>query len=313
MKSLIIFGITGDLARKKLIPTLLNLKRKVKIYGVGRKNPSEIQIPKNFNYIQGAFDDPNLYSQLAQVEGERLFYLAVPPDLYEAVLKRLIVKTTDKILIEKPFGNDLKSARKLNKLLLKKFKEKQIYRVDHYLGKKELKNLKIERRKDIEKIEIKILEKQGINGRGIFYDKVGALRDVGQNHMLAIFGALTKGKVADLKLIEAESSQYQGYLGEPGVDPKSKTETHFKIQASWKGIPIILESGKKMKVNKVEVAVIYKNKKEPKIFPIESGGYDRIFLDALSGKKDIFPKLPEISAQWKFIEKVKRELLRRSA
>jgi len=233
--------------------------------------------------------------------------MAISPFIYEPAFNNLgkhkmhlgclIHENLAKIVIEKPFGHDLKSALKLNSILEKYFTEEQIYRIDHYLGKETVKNILVFRfsnlfltpswnKNYIEKIEIRLLEKIGVEGRGEFYDKIGALRDVGQNHMLQLLGLFImdqpykfipediKNKrseaLASLHVMSEQEvikqtmrGQYEGYTKEEGVDPQSKTETYFHITArselpDFVGVPLILESGKTQKCEKIEVEVTFK-------------------------------------------------------
>lgn len=271
-----------------------------------------------FVYQKGNFDTVDAYNDLSKKLGRiddewkacsnKLFYLAVPPSNYKSIFEHL--KTSGltlpcgpdegwtRVIVEKPFGKDAKTALELDTLLSKLFKEEQIYRIDHYLGKDMLQNILSFRfnndlfdnvwdRDHIEKIEIKFLENIGIAGRTTFYDGVGALRDVGQNHMLQMLAFVTMEQPASftadavrdkraeiLKTLtvmdeaevkaKTERGQFEGYTKLDGVMPNSNTETYFKIEASlvdpkWEGIPIILEAGKKVE-RKKEIAVTFKHR-----------------------------------------------------
>ncbi|MDE2172923.1 MAG: glucose-6-phosphate dehydrogenase (NADP(+)), partial [Patescibacteria group bacterium] len=203
-----------------------------------------------------------------------------------------------RVLIEKPFGYDIETARSLDKLLGKLFDEKQIFRIDHYLAKEALQNILAFRfmnpmfepmwhRDHIDKVHIKLFEKGSAEGRGAFYDKLGALKDVGQNHLLQMlaliamnrprtFGAedirAERAKILD-KLVRlsakelkktAAKGQYAGYLAESGVAGNSQTDTYFRVVARintprWKGVPFYLESGKAMAESKAEIDVYFKS------------------------------------------------------
>lgn len=343
----VIFGITGDLASRKLLPALLALYAKkllpsrFAIIGFSRRSfnreefrefiRSKMNIrPGEFNeedikhfldhmtYEQGFFDTMPAYERLkerlAVIDARwgqcsnKLFHLSVPPNLYEGILthlanSKLTVPCDDlsgwtRVLIEKPFGNDIETARSLDKLLGKLFDEKQIFRIDHYLAKEALQNIlafrftnpifePMWRREHIDKVHIKLFEKDGVDGRGSFYDKIGALTDVGQNHMLQmlsiiamnrpktfsaedvrkerakIMGQLKKIGRKELKT-KVVKGQYAGYRSEQGVDPVSSTETYFRIEARlasprWKGVPFYLESGKAMAESKAEIDIYFKN------------------------------------------------------
>lgn len=348
--TIVIFGITGDLSSKKIMPALFNLwqKRKLspkfKIVGFSRRQFSDRAIreevgkflPKTASdkdkqkflsrvfYKQGVFDDQKSYLELGEMlqnfdqkNGEcsnKLFYLAVPPNIYEMILLNLhksglhihcgTEERQTKILIEKPFGNDLSTAKSLDRLLGRLFNEKQIYRIDHYLGKETLQNIltfrfsntifePIWNSKNIDRVEIKLFEKEGINNRGPFYDKIGALRDVGQNHILAMLSLITMEKpkefssfeirkerekvVGKLRLPDIEflkqnwqQAQYQGYLTEEGVAKDSTTETFFSVQTflnnpRWRDTVFTLKSGKFFPESKTEIKIFFKDR-DPKFF-----------------------------------------------
>ena len=269
-------------------------------------------------YQQGLFEEKATYQQAAKnlfdldkkLGGctNKLFYLAVSPKYYELILKQLHSSGLTipcggkdgwtRVLIEKPFGSDYKTAQKLDSLLGRLFKEEQVFRIDHYLAKDAIQNILTFRfsnllfepawnKKYIEKVEIKLLEEFGVKDRGEFYDEIGALRDVGQNHILQMLAAVAMENPKTLKpnsirkkrakllselLIYSKSKdlsqntlkgQYDGYRNEKGVKSNSKTETYFKIRAfienkRWSGVPFILESGKMMKESKAEIIVYFK-------------------------------------------------------
>lgn len=257
-----------------------------------------------FSFQQGRFENKDDYKNLAKVLGQidgqwklcsnKLFYIAASPKFYETIFKRLASSGLTKpcsqeegwtrVIVEKPFGDDLETAKKLDKILAGLFKEEQIYRIDHYLAKEMLQNILAFRFSNnlfeqnwsnqlIESIEIKLLESIGVEDRGSFYDSIGALRDVGQNHLLQMLALITMDQPEDfeartvrlkraqaLKTLRIPSqehirrfsyrAQYVGYRKIKGVKPNSNTETYFKIRAfldspRWQGVPIILESGKR--------------------------------------------------------------------
>lgn len=241
---------------------------------------------------------------------DKLFYLAVPPNLYETVFTRLSKsglaipcapglpdekQAWTRVLVEKPFGNNEKEAARLDRLLGKLFEEDQIFRIDHYLAKEAVQNIISFRfsnglfeplwsRKHVERVEIQFLEESTVGGRGSFYDPVGQLRDVGQNHILqmlalvamenpkrlessAIRGARQKvlEKISGAGSLEKwiVKGQYEGYRKENGVKTDSTTETYFKINATvsnnrWKGVPFILESGKALDRSLVRIKIFFK-------------------------------------------------------
>ena len=275
---------------------------------------------KTVFYVEGDFEEIQSYHSVAKLLSEldtksgvcmnKLFYLATPPTSYEGILKNISVSGLaipcapskdqsetgwTRILIEKPFGSDLKTAREIDLLLSEFFSENQIFRIDHYLAKETVQNILtfrfvhslLERNwnnKFIDRVEVKLLEKNDVGIRGSFYDGLGALRDVGQNHLLELaalvamekpvsIGAvalqrargnvLSKFKIWNGKDALAIRGQYNGYLEEAGVAKNSKTETYFKVKLAlptkrFKGVPFILESGKALSESRAEVIVYFK-------------------------------------------------------
>ena len=271
-----------------------------------------------FAYQQGTFTDNKKFQDLArrlgQIDGEwktcanKLFYLAVPPEYYENIFHELSETGLTKpcgpnegwtrVLVEKPFGKNAHTAQKLDELLGTLFKEEQIYRIDHYLAKEMIQNIinfrfsnnlfeKNWNKNSIEKVEIRLFETLGVEKRGKFYDGIGALRDVGQNHLLQMLALVTmkqpKNISADsIRIRRAEllswliapkasaildisyRSQYKDYLKIKDVKPSSTTETYFKLKLfldhpNWKTVPFILESGKRMKEICKEIVVTFKH------------------------------------------------------
>lgn len=342
----VVFGATGDLSQKKLIPALMEMSSKkllpdiFRVVGFSRRGWNDIEY-KNFArdavkkkkqkydvgavngflenvlYKQGDFTDIKYYKELSTILkgmdlqlgqcSNKLFYLAVPPAYYESILKNLSKSGLTKpcsetlgwtrILVEKPFGKDVATAQKLDKLLTRLFREEQVFRIDHYLAKETIQNIlsfrfsnsifePIWNNKYVDNISIKLLEKNDVGLRGSFYDGVGALRDVGQNHLLQMLTlvAMENPKEINAKVIRQarekilqslvlpskkdvvgnfKRAQYKGYKKEKGVIKNSKTETYFKISAllnnqRWRGVPIYLESGKAMGENEVEIKVEFK-------------------------------------------------------
>lgn len=271
-----------------------------------------------FSYTQGLFQNKKAYQTLQQridaidaqwkVCSNKLFYLAVPPQFYEVIFKNLAYSGLTKpcsdeegwtrVLVEKPFGKDLKTAQHLDTMLSKLFREEQIYRIDHYLAKEMLQNILAFRfcnnilehdwnSNFIKKVDIRLLEDIGVKDRGSFYDGLGALRDVGQNHLLQMLAliAMDQPRVLDPYSIRDKRSrvlqdlaiptkqditqtsiraQYKGYRNTKGVKIDSQTETYFKVQAyinadRWHGVPFILESGKRLKDARKEIVVTFKH------------------------------------------------------
>ncbi len=338
---IVLFGATGDLAQRKLIPALFDLfvkdllPKKYAVLGLSRggmldrefrafasgvvkKNKhkhSEAKLKsflKHLYYMRGDFSDKSFYkdvkARVEEMEGgfgqcsNKLYYLAVPPSLYEMmftfVAKSGLSKPCSKktgwarVLVEKPFGNDLKSAQKLDRLLSKLYKEEQVYRIDHYLGKEMVENILAFRfsnimfeplwsKKYISRIEIRLHEKIDVKNRGSFYDGVGALRDVGQNHalqMLALVAmerprkmnanAIRKARASVLKSLKKSSkktqvrAQYVGFGSAKGVKKGSQTETFFRIEtelstAKMRGVPVVIEAGKALKEKRTDVTLYF--------------------------------------------------------
>ena len=342
----VILGATGDLANKKIFPSLWrlfkddllpnrcfilafaktafsreefrnyikeNLKEKVEDYSEESIN-SFLEL---FTYLSGNFESEKSFQDISKhlansenswgICSNKVFFLAAPPSFYQTIFVNLAkVKLNipcggelgwTRILIEKPFGNDLKTSQKLQKLLSRYFKEEQIYRIDHYLAKEIVQGISSFRfsnnlfenswnNKLIEKIEIRLFESVGAEQRGSFYDALGALRDVGQNHLLELLALITMKfppnidplimranraevlkslKKWDKKSIIENSyrAQYQGYLEIEGVKPNSKTETFFSLKTelenpAFEGVKIIIESGKQCKEAKKEIVVTLK-------------------------------------------------------
>ncbi|MCL4400172.1 glucose-6-phosphate dehydrogenase, partial [Patescibacteria group bacterium] len=244
---MVVFGVTGDLMQKKITPALFNLFKndslpeRFKIIGFARRDLSDKDFKEKiagmfdkvvpdflslFGYERGFFEKKKDYIKLAlrlkEIDkkwgmcSNKLFYLAVPPELYPEILKNLHSTGLSRpcggpeegwtrVIVEKPFGKDLKSAKFLDDLLRKLFREEQIYRIDHYLAKEMLQNILAFRfynnlfefvwgKKLIESVNIRLFESIGVEDRGGFYDGVGALRDVGQNHLLQMLALVTMDK-----------------------------------------------------------------------------------------------------------------------
>ncbi len=357
---LIIFGATGDLARRKLIPALARLFQRKALPPVfhvvafsRRPLPTRqfqqmvramihesTTLPATernaflrlFTYVQGYFDEASGYETLAALLGKldtkqnscanKLFHLAVPPQYYKKIFEHLAHSGLSKacppshtaggwtrVVVEKPFGRDLATAQALDRLLGKLFNEEQIYRIDHYLGKETVQNLLAFRfsnaflepawnRRHIERIDLRFWEREGVEDRGEFYDAIGALRDVGQNHLLQLLALFTMKNpgtftaaairrervkiLLALKRITPKSmhrqtmrAQYAGFTEVPGVAAHSNTETFFRIvteldDPNWTGVPITMEGGKRLPEDNVEVAVTFRHH-TPCLCPPEIG------------------------------------------
>jgi len=265
-------------------------------------------------YVSGEFDDPALFEHVKQTLAEIcqqhriapnfLFYFAVPPDLFGLVGERLadagLLKEDDgwrRVIVEKPFGYDLETARALNAELRKGLRESQIYRIDHYLGKETVQNIlafrfangifePIWNRRYVDSVQMTVAEDSGIGKRGAYYDKAGALRDIVQNHMFQVltliameppisFGGedVRDEKVRVLHAVppltrddvvrHVVRAQYDGYASEANVDPQSRTETFVAMRVfidnwRWAGVPFYLRTGKRLPRRVTEVAVEFK-------------------------------------------------------
>lgn len=351
--SLVIFGITGNLAQIKLIPALYDMEEKdmlpqnTEIIGIARKDLSADDFESYINevlhrenkhhqheinedvfkrllnkmkYLKGDLDDDSLYQGLKNnldSNINRIFYLATYPDLYHIIFKNLKKYQLDdesnswvRVMIEKPIGNDLESARDLNKLLSEFFKESQIYRLDHYLGKETLQDILTFRfanglfenlmNKDfVDHIQITASEDYGIGDRGGYFDKVGMLKDVGQNHELQMIAfaamdapkdlsneAVTKERLKileALKPLEVVFGQYKGYQSEKNIEPNSKTDTFYAFKAQienprWSGIPIYVRAGKKLAKTITEIAVVFKTPENRLIEDLKAGELPNVLI-----------------------------------
>ncbi len=260
---------------------------------------------KKIHYLSGDLDEPEFYTKLKSTleklnKSNHIFYLATYPDLYKMIFDSLkSFGLTDqskgfvRLMIEKPIGNDLKSAKELNKLLLGYFKEDQIYRLDHYLGKDTIQNILTFRfgnsifdhllNKDfIDHIQITATESFGVGQRGGYYDSVGALKDFGQNHLLQMLAFITMDKPKSFtnseitkqrtKVLESLVpdpmkiifGQYEGYLKEANIQENSQTDTYFAFKTTltldrFKNIPVYIRSGKCLKETVTEINIIFKN------------------------------------------------------
>lgn len=327
--ALILFGITGDLAKKRLFPALYaltasgNLDRP--IVGVARSNWSDDELRQrarqsledagtsiddevfqrlasNLSHVAGDYADTATYSEIAERVGHREFplsYLAIPPDLFDDVVEGLASAGLNKrVVLEKPFGRDTTSAAELNDIVHLHFSEDQVYRIDHFLGKEAVQNLMIFRfsntmlepvwnRHYVRGVQITMAEDFGIEGRGAFYDGIGALRDVVQNHLLQVLAlmameppnsehpdALRDERVKVLRAIEAlrpsdlVRGQYVGYQDEGGVGADSDTETFAAVRLEvdswrWAGVPWVIRAGKGMARTTTEAVVEFAKPPRP--------------------------------------------------
>lgn len=331
---IVIFGITGHLAQKKLLPALKELilygefPTDTRIIGFAR---SKKEIDPMVEFVEGDYSNKEDLEKLGNIlrkDGPVFLYFALPQAVYKPLIENIYqAKIKGTLMLEKPFGHDLESAVDLCDFIKGRFKESQVLLVDHYAGKKELRpefireNI-LEKKSalsEIKKIEIKLLEEGTVESRGGFYDQLGALYDVGQNHLLftaqtflnAMNGTNYRGEIMkDLKVEKGSSmrGQYEGYLNEDGVKKDSSTETFFRIQAKYKEIDLIMMSGKALGKSESSVS-LYSEKEIDKII-LTSGtdAYKNIFRDAVSENSKSFISYDEAIINWKFVEEAKRDM-----
>ncbi len=344
-----IFGASGDLTKRKLLPALFHLEQngllpeKFAIVGVARRplgdefaadmrqgiiefggvdasDPKLDNFVKKIGYFALNFDDPSHYAalnaELDRISTERgigphrLFYLATAPEFFTGIVENLGAQNMAHpdqghvgVVIEKPFGHDLQSARELNHQVNSVFEERQVFRIDHYLGKETVQNILVFRfangifepiwnRNYIEHVQITAAETLGVEGRGPFYEKAGALRDVVQNHVMELLSFVAmeppvsfeaesvrreKLKVwqaiPPIPILNAVRGQYgpgvvegkkvPGYRDEERVNPESGTETFAAIRLEienwrWAGVPFYLRAGKRLKKRATEISIQFK-------------------------------------------------------
>ena len=318
----VFFGASGDLAYKQIFPALQTMVKNgglnVPVIGVARAGwtvaqlherarqsleehgaidePAFAKLVSLMRYVNGDYSQTSTYAELREKLGDAarpLHYMAIPPSLFGSVAQHLAdskCAVGARIVVEKPFGRDLASARELNRTLHSFFQESSIFRIDHYLGKEPVQNLlyfrfansflePIWNRTHVEAVEITMAENFGVQGRGAFYEEAGAIRDVIQNHMLQVTALLAMeapvGQDADsirdaksqlLKSVrplspsEIVRGQFKGYRQEEGVDPNSEVETFAALKMHidswrWSGVPFFIRAGKNLPVTATEVWV----------------------------------------------------------
>lgn len=337
----VLFGATGDLSRKKILPALYHAFLKEDsvapvLLGVGRSEWSDehfrnvvseslvaegidpdlagrwctdavaYQTVPDYGNLKSVCDRASAIESERGLQGDRIFYLAVPPSTFADVVSQLGEhrrqnpwKGLTRIVIEKPFGHDLESAIQLNELIHDHFSEEEIYRIDHYLGKETVQNLLVFRfanaifeslwnRSHVDRVEITVAEDGGVDGRAGYYDGVGALRDMVQNHLTQLLAltamevparfdaeGIRQEKIKVLRSIRpvllddvvrgryTAANGAEAYLEHDGVSPDSSTETYVALRLyvqnwRWQGVPFLLRTGKRMTSRLTEIAVFFR-------------------------------------------------------
>jgi glucose-6-phosphate 1-dehydrogenase len=323
--ALAFFGATGDLAYKKIFPSLQSMVKRghlnVPVIAVAKagwtldqlKARAKDSLEKHagldpaaweklsglLHYVDGDYKDPATFQALRKELASAEYpahYLAIPPVLFREVVEQLVKSGCAKgsrVIVEKPFGDDLASAKALNKILLSVFSEQDIFRIDHYLGKRPVDNMLVFRfanafmeafwnRTYIESVQLTMAEDFGVQGRGAFYDQTGTIRDVMQNHLFQVLSNLAMEppvctdsetvrdeKVKVLKAVPSLQAtdvirgQFRGYRAEPGVAKDSKVETFAALRLDvdswrWKGVPFYIRAGKCLPVTCTEVVAKFR-------------------------------------------------------
>ncbi len=374
----VLFGATGDLALKKILPALAKLQANgslpalsrviafsrrpwsdadyqayIKPYLTARHIP-EHNIASFFSvltYHQGTFEDgasfTSLKNKIVEVNASQVIInLAIQPEFYKQTIEQLAASdiighsSTAQIVIEKPFGHDIDSAEVLQELLYQHLPEQQIYRIDHYLGKENIRAItnevlrpELENKLDayhVASITATFFEKEGIEGRGEFYEQNGVIKDVIQNHVLQMVATVLATKqqsraviLSALELIYGSTpsetlvlGQYEGYKDEEGVSNNSEVPTFaaFRVKAQvprWSGVPILIKAGKGLKETLIEIVITFKDETELRFAirgnnaPSEThDAYEHLILEVIKKDHTFFASIEEILASWKLVDTV---------
>jgi glucose-6-phosphate 1-dehydrogenase len=307
MKNFVIFGATGDLSKNFLIPSLHKLYQKGHVFnyfGFGRSSSIPFSTPLPLKYFSGPYTTDGFSTLASNLTPDSIYYLALPTsyqlvsNIVDCLLAhQLFTKGVSRLVIEKPFGEDEKSAQKLITLLDQKIGRESVFLVDHYLTKELVRNIISLRFANpvfnhlwngqfIEAINITTIEDRGIGTRAQYYDHIGEIRDMVQNHCLQLLALITmdrpdsisyadfvlrKKNVFDHLILfsdftnSVKTGQYRGYKNEVGVDPVSTTETYAQIKLkldtpSWQSVPLTITTGKKMTQKLTQIEIIFRPK-----------------------------------------------------
>jgi len=319
---LFIFGSTGDLVKRKVLPALQNLQKEdLEIWAIGRRkftdgiykdfvcsNMCSLYFKKRLHYLRINFKKTNLCKfceNLFDKNKINYFYISMPPKYIDKILislaklKRKGFKL--KILIEKPFGENLKHAKKVEKIIKQKNLKKDVFLSDHYLFKKNIFNL---RKNNFKKLELIFTEKLGLEGRTTYYDHIGALKDMVQSHFLNIVFKLLKNpkELKAIKVIKYIRAQYgdgsnQGYIKELGKKSQTETFIYLNLKLNQKEFIFITGKGLNKKQSKIKI--------DKRVFSIKSEtSYPLLFSKFFLEKKEFFPTINDSILSWKIIEKI---------